>query len=80
MDFCISWMKDMEFWIDVLWINEDFEIVDIVENMLPETFPEVFYPKTDSLYVIEFPAGSVEKYSLALRQKFDFNANSDIAK
>ena len=39
------WMKDMNFPIDILWINEDYEIVDIKENAKPESFPEIFYPR-----------------------------------
>ena len=66
------WMKDMNFPIDILWINEDYEIVDIKENAKPESFPEIFYPKTKSLYVLEVNMGFLEKNNTELDGKIFF--------
>ena len=58
------WMKDMYFPIDIFWINENYMITHIQENVSPDTYPTVFYPKEKSLYVLETNAGFAEKYDL----------------
>ncbi len=51
------WMKDMNFPIDILWFNEEGELVDVSEGVSPESFPDVFYPKEDILYALETNQG-----------------------
>lgn len=51
------WMKDMNFPIDMIWINKDKKIVYIESNVSPETYPKVFEPTSPSLYVLETSAG-----------------------
>lgn len=51
------WMKDMKFPIDILWIDEQFIITDIVENISPSSFPEIFEPQNPARYVLETNAG-----------------------
>lgn len=58
------WMKDMKFAIDIIWINEDRNIVFIKKNVLPSTFPETFSPEKKSLYVLELVSGFSEKNNL----------------
>ena len=53
------WMKNMNFPIDILWINETMEIVHIAENVPPcqkDPCP-VYFPKAQARYVLELPAG-----------------------
>ncbi len=59
------WMKDMDFAIDIVWIDEKFHVVDVDKEVLPETFPQVFYPDQAVVYVLELPAGTVDKYQIA---------------
>ena len=58
------WMKDMKFPIDIVWIDENFKIVDIDRNIKPETYPEAFTSPLPSTYVLEIGAGLSEKYGL----------------
>ena len=51
------WMKDMTFSIDILWINEDNEIVDIEQNVSPNTYPQIFKSDVPAKYVLEVMAG-----------------------
>ncbi len=51
------WMKDMNFSIDIVWLDENFEIVYIKEEVSPETYPESFRPDTPARYVLEVNAG-----------------------
>lgn len=53
------WMKDMNYSIDILWVDEAGVIVHIEENASPESYPAMFVPKTEALYVIETVAGFV---------------------
>ncbi|GIW64021.1 MAG: hypothetical protein KatS3mg091_823 [Patescibacteria group bacterium] len=58
------WMKDMMFSLDFIWISANFTIVDITENISPETFPEAFSPKEPIMYVLEVKAGFVKQNNL----------------
>src|SRR3989344_9080436 len=39
------WMKDMRFSIDILWISHEGFIVDMRQNVSPETYPAAFVPR-----------------------------------
>jgi len=56
------WMKDMNFPIDIIWIDEDLKVVDITENLQPESFPQKFTSKKQAQYVVEVNAGWVEEH------------------
>jgi hypothetical protein len=60
------WMKDMNFSIDVVWISAGGVIVDVRENISPDTYPEVFTPRTSAQYVLELPADFVKTYGISV--------------
>ena len=66
------WMKDMNFAIDIVWIDENYKIVDIKKNARPESFPEVFVPKTSSKYVLEVNTGFLEKNDIEIGERIFF--------
>lgn len=51
------WMKDMNYGIDIIWLDSKLTIVGIEIAVLPESYPTVVYPPSDILYVLEVPAG-----------------------
>jgi len=51
------WMKDMNFAIDIIWLDEDGTVVHIEDRVVPETFPTVFWPVEPAKYVLEVSAG-----------------------
>jgi len=51
------WMKDMNFPIDIIWINQNKKIVYIKENVTPGSFPQAFASTENAQYVLEVPAG-----------------------
>lgn len=56
------WMKDMNFPLDLVWLSNAKEVIYIVKNAPPErTTRTVYAPKVPALYVLELPAGSVQK-------------------
>ena len=38
------WMKDMEFPIDIIWMNEQLQIVGVYRNISPDSYPTSFHP------------------------------------
>lgn len=55
------WMKDMNYPIDIVWIDRDHKIVHIVQDAQPSSYPEtIFRPDTDSRYVIELASGTIK--------------------
>jgi hypothetical protein len=60
------WMKDMNFAIDIAWINEERRIVYIENDIKPETYPKNFGLNVTSLYVLEMPAGFLVKNNVKI--------------
>lgn len=60
------WMKDMNFPIDIVWINQG-KVVDITENLAPsrgyESIPSAS-PKEPADTVLEVPAGFCQKHAV----------------
>lgn len=55
------WMKDMNFSIDIIWLDKNKKIIHTEHNVTPQTYPKTFNSPTPSLYVLETAAGfSVE--------------------
>jgi len=63
------WMKDMNFAIDVLWLNENFQIIYMVEGMTPESFPNVYRSRKPAKYVVEFPANFVSENNVMIHDQ-----------
>lgn len=63
-DIYSFWMKDMKFPIDIIWIGDGKQIVDIHESVSPETYPESFRPKAPAQYVLEVEAGFIEEHGI----------------
>jgi uncharacterized membrane protein (UPF0127 family) len=58
------WMKDMQFPIDIIWIDENFMIISIEKSVLPTSYPKVFYPTKLAPYVLELSEGEAQKLDL----------------
>jgi hypothetical protein len=70
------WMKNMHFPIDIIWLDENFSIVHIEEELQPCTM--AFYcpsykPLKESLYVLETIAGFANKHHLKIGDQMDFH-------
>ncbi len=56
------WMKDMNFSIDVIWVNNSNKVVHMVKDAQPSSYPDtIFEPNEDSRYVIEVISGTIER-------------------
>ena len=65
-DFHGIWMKDMNFSIDIIWISEELQVVGLYEGVVPESYPEVFRPEAEALYVLEINAGEADKAKIKI--------------
>lgn len=69
------WMKDMRYSLDILWMDSSKKIIYIARDITPDTFPKVFLPQKDALYVLELPAGYASKHGVAVGQTVAFQAH-----
>ncbi len=54
------WMKDMTFPLDIIWFDANLRVTHIEKALSPDTYPTIFYPNADSLYVLEVNAGQAD--------------------
>ncbi len=71
------WMKNMNFPIDIAWLDKNKKIIHIKNNVSPDTYPEVFYAfKKDkpilNLYVLETNANFLEKSNIKVGDILEF--------
>ena len=59
------WMKDMQFPIDIIWVDENKTIVDISSDVSPDTFPQTFVPSVPVQYVLEVQTGWARNHGVA---------------
>ena len=59
------WMKDMQFAIDIVWINAEGVVVSVKAAASPSSYPEAFYPSAPARYVLEVPAGYAAAQGIA---------------
>ncbi len=68
------WMKNMNFAIDILWLDRQKRIVHLEHNVPPckkEPCPS-YAPLVPAKYVLEIKAGNIEKRKLKMYERIDF--------
>jgi len=65
-DFHGIWMKDMNFPIDIIWLDSNLQVVDFKEKVSPASFPETYKPNKKALYVLEMPENFISKNDLKI--------------
>lgn len=63
-DFHHFHMKDMNFPIDIIWLDENLRVVDITPQLDPDTYPETFTSHRPAQYVLEVNAGFADEYGI----------------
>jgi uncharacterized membrane protein (UPF0127 family) len=69
-DFYYFWMKDMNFPLDFIFIRDN-EVVDLLENITLETYPQSFTSKVQADKVIELNSGEIKKSGIKIGDKLD---------
>jgi len=62
------WMKDMNFPIDIIWIDENMRIVDVTEVLKPDSFPAIFEPEEPARMALEVNALFVATHEIKVGQ------------
>ena len=71
------WMKDMNYPLDIVWLDKDKKVVYIVKNAPPESYPyEKFVPKQEARYVLELPAGTTSKKAITIGAQAQFDESN----
>ena len=63
------WMKDMNYSLDIIWLDKNLEVVHIEESISPDTYPVVFYSPDPARYVLEINAGLASKHEIMVGEK-----------
>lgn len=72
------WMKDMNYAIDIIWIDASKRVVDMVENADPSSYPSItFKPKKPARYVLELAAGSISNSTITVDSQARFELMKD---
>lgn len=68
------WMKDMNFPIDIVWIDNDHRVVAMNLDVATSTYPESIFPSSSISHVLELNAGSAREFGIATGTilKFDY--------
>ena len=69
------WMKEMNFPLDMVWIDENLKVIGITVNATPESFPEVFQSITPVQYVLEINAYGAESNGIIIGEEVGFIRN-----
>lgn len=51
------WMKDMNFPIDIVWLDAEKKIIGTTKNLSPDSYPQTFFPPQDISYALEINTG-----------------------
>jgi uncharacterized protein len=70
-EYCM-WMKDMHFALDMIWLNSQQELVYMIEDVTPETYPKSFCGPKSARYVVEVGSGIVRAGDLRIGQRLRF--------
>ena len=68
------WMKDMLFPIDIIWFDNEFVVVDVKENLSPESYPQVFKPRVPARFALEINIGGISDNEIVIGKKATYKA------
>jgi len=71
-DFHGIWMKEMNFPIDIIWLDKNYRVVGLKEGATPESYPEIFRPSLKASYVLEINSGEAKKAKIKLKDIISF--------
>ncbi|MBI5126549.1 MAG: DUF192 domain-containing protein [Candidatus Taylorbacteria bacterium] len=72
-NFWKIWMKDMKFSIDIIFLDQNFRVIGLHENISPESYPATYSSVTPSRYVLETNAGFITERGIKVGQTVIFD-------
>lgn len=59
------WMKEMNFPIDIVWLDENKKVIEVTAELSPETYPNTVTSSRPASYVLELGAGVAARQGIA---------------
>ncbi|HSW99950.1 MAG TPA: DUF192 domain-containing protein [Patescibacteria group bacterium] len=66
------WMKDMQFPLDIIWLDRGKRVVHIAHDVTPASYPRNYCPSNPAQYVIELNAGQASRATVQKGQALTF--------
>lgn len=63
------WMKDMQFALDIIWIDSHRTVIGVASSVSPNTYPAGIEPPGPVQYVLEVNAGFAASHNIVSGQK-----------
>lgn len=75
------WMKNMNFSLDILWLDKELKVVHIEENVpaCSQMPCKSIFPSQPASYVLETPSGTVKELSLQTGARADLTFAAEIS-
>jgi uncharacterized membrane protein (UPF0127 family) len=67
------WMKDMRFDIDMVWLDENRNVVTVEKSVTPESYPESFCPDKPAKYGLELKSGRAKELGISESKIINFD-------
>lgn len=72
------WMKDMNFPIDIVWLNKEKKVVYIKKSAPFDDQTTIYKPEKPALYVVELPAGTTTVKSITIGKSAIFQTDGEV--
>ncbi len=66
------WMKDMQFSIDMVWLDEEKRVVHVERGVEPASYPQTYCPVSPARYVLEVDSERSEALGLNVGEQVRF--------
>ena len=73
ISYHVFWMKDMNFPLDILWIDENDEIIYAERDVSPDSYPQKFVSQFPAKYVLEINGGQMYENGIQVGSKVDIS-------
>ena len=59
------WMKDMNYPLDMVWMDADHQVISVSNDVATSTYPNAIFPASKIQYVLELNAGTSQNFGIA---------------
>ena len=66
------WMKDMQFPLDIIWLDSQKKVTYEVANLSPATYPQSYCGDNSTRYVVELRAGEAKRTGITIGKTLTF--------
>ncbi len=67
------WMKDVDFPLDIFWLDANYEVIDLEPSADPSSYPDTFCPSQPVRYVLELKGGVGDSLTRPLKLTIEQN-------